>query len=62
MIIPWLVVTVAMISIHDVRNVNIDAAELIDNGGSGIEINPGIVIKFNAVKILESMDRFVDAI
>ena len=62
MIIPWLIVTVAMISVHDVRNMNIDTAELIDDGGSGIEIDTGIVIEFNAVKILESMNRFVDAI
>lgn len=41
---------------------DIDTAELIDDGGGGIKIDTGIVIKFNAVKILESMDRFVDTI
>lgn len=43
--------TVAVICIDDVRNGNIDAAELIDNGGSGIEIDTGIVIEFNAIEI-----------
>ena len=62
MIIPWLVVTMAVISIDDVRNMDVDATELIDNSGSGIEIDTGVVIEFNAVKILESMNRFVDAI
>ena len=51
-----------MISVYDVRNMNIDTAELINNGGSCIEINSGIVIEFNAVKILESMNGFIDAI
>ena len=41
---------------------DIDTAKLIDNSGGGVEINTGIVIEFNAVKILESMNRFVDAI
>ena len=62
MIIPWLVVTMAVISIDDVRNMNVDAAELIDDGGSGIEIDTGIVIEFNTIEIFQSMDGFIDAI
>ena len=54
--------TMTVIGIDDVRNMDIDAAELIDNGESGIKIDTGVVIEFNAVKILESMNRFVDAI
>jgi len=62
MIIPWFIVTVAVISINDVGNVDIDAAELIDNGGSGIKIDTGIVVEFNAIEIFQSMDGFIDAI
>ena len=50
MIIPWLIVTVAVISIDDVRDMNVDAAELVNNGGSGIEIDTGVIIKFNIIE------------
>ena len=62
MIIPWFVVTVAVISINDVRNVNIDAAKLIDDSGSGVKIYTGVVIEFDIIEIFQSMNRFVDAI
>ena len=62
MIIPWLVVTVAVIGIDDVGNMNIDAAELVDDGGSGIEIDTGVIIKFNIIEILQSMNGLIDAI
>ena len=62
MIIPWFIVTVAGICIDDVRNVNIDATELVDNGGSGIEIDTGVVIEFDIIEIFQSMNGFIDAI
>ena len=62
MIIPWLIVTVAVISIDDVRDMNVDAAELVNNGGSGIEIDTGVIIKFNIIEIFQSMNGFIDAI
>ena len=62
MIIPWFVVMVAVISIDDVRDVDVDAAELIDDGGSGIEINAGVIIEFDIIEIFQSMNGFIDAI
>lgn len=50
MIIPWLVMTVTVISIDDIWNMNVDTAELVNNGGSGIEINTGVIIKFNIIE------------
>ena len=50
MIITWLVVTMAVISIDDVWDVDVDTAELIDDSGSGIEINTGVIIKFNIIE------------
>ena len=41
-----------VIGVYDVRNMNVDAAELIDDGGSGIEIDTGVVIEFDIIEIL----------
>ena len=54
--------TVAVISIDDVWDVDVDTAELVNNGGSGIEINTGVIIEFNIIKIFQSMNGFIDAI
>ena len=43
--------TVTVISIDDVWNMNVDAAELVNNDGSGIKIDTGVVIKFDVIKI-----------
>lgn len=54
--------TVAVIGIDDVWDVNVDAAELIDDSGSGIEIDTGVIIEFDIIEIFQSMDRFIDTI
>ena len=41
---------------------NVDAAELVNNGGSGIEIDTGVIIEFDIIEIFQSMDGFIDAI
>ena len=43
--------TVTVISIDDVWNMNVDAAELVDDSGSGIEIYARIIIEFDIIKI-----------
>ena len=42
--------TVTVISIDDVGNMNVDTAELVDDSGSGIEIDTGVIVKFNIIE------------
>ena len=62
MIIPWFVMTVAVIGIDDVGDMNVDTAELVNNGRSGIKIYARVIIEFDIIEIFQSMDRFIDAI
>ena len=62
MIIPWFVVTMAVIGIDDVWDVDVDTAELIDDGGSGIKIDACVIIEFDIIEILQSMNGLIDAI
>ena len=42
--------TVTVISIDDIWDVDVDTAELVDDSGSGIEIDTGVIVKFNIIE------------
>ena len=52
----------AVIGIDDIWNRDVDAAKLVNHRGGSIKIDAGIVIKFDAVEVFESMNRLIDAI
>lgn len=51
-----------VIGIDDIRNRDINAAELINYRRSSVKINAGIVVEFDAIEVFESMDRLIDTI
>ena len=51
-----------MIGIDDIWNRDINATNLINHGGGGVKIDAGIVIKFDAIEVFESVNRLIDAI